>query len=136
VLGELTEKSVVVAEDDDDLSGEIAAIVRKAGGIPSQVRTGHGLFTKVAESLIHGSSERVSLVIADVYLPGISGLEAMVRLRRCGVATPLIVVTGQPSDEIDRVAAHVGANVVLPKPFGSSTLSRWIRALLGISPRI
>jgi len=70
------------------------------------------------------------LVVLDVMLPRMSGLEIAMRLRRQGVRTPVLMLTARDAVE-DRVAGlEAGADDYLVKPFAFVELSARIRALL------
>lgn len=71
-----------------------------------------------------------SLVVLDLMLPGLGGLELCRQMRKCGDATPILVVSARDS-EADRVLGlEVGADDYLIKPFGMRELVARCRALL------
>jgi two-component system, OmpR family, alkaline phosphatase synthesis response regulator PhoP len=75
-------------------------------------------------------SERLDLILLDVMLPGMSGIEVLRTLRREGVTTPVIVLTAK-GDEIDRVVGlKVGADDYVTKPFSRPELLARIEAVL------
>jgi DNA-binding response OmpR family regulator len=75
-------------------------------------------------------SERLDLILLDVMLPGLSGIEVLRVLRREGVTTPVIVLSAK-GDEIDRVVGlKVGADDYVAKPFSRPELLARIEAVL------
>lgn len=72
----------------------------------------------------------VDLVVLDLGLPGIDGLEVVRRLRDGGTTTPIIILSSR-DDEAGKVAAlDRGADDYVSKPFGMEELSARIRAAL------
>ncbi|HWU56900.1 MAG TPA: response regulator transcription factor [Rhizomicrobium sp.] len=72
----------------------------------------------------------VDLVILDLGLPGIDGLDVIRQLRQAGSATPIVILSSR-DDEAGKVAAlDLGADDYVAKPFGVEELSARIRAAL------
>jgi FixJ family two-component response regulator len=71
-----------------------------------------------------------SCVIADVQMPGMSGLDLLELMRSRGNDTPLMFVTAFPSDSIRARAAKAGADMLLDKPFSASVLIDCIKMAL------
>jgi len=69
---------------------------------------------------------RLSLVISDVRLPDGDGLD-IVRAARSSTPTPVVVVTGFPSEPGRRSALAAGASAYLAKPFSTADFSALIR---------
>ena len=75
-------------------------------------------------------NERLDLVLLDVMLPGMSGVEVLRVLRREGVTTPVIILSAK-GDEIDRVVGlKIGADDYVSKPFSRPELLARIEAVL------
>ncbi len=75
-------------------------------------------------------SDRLDLILLDVMLPGMSGVEVLRVLRREGVSTPVIILSAK-GDEIDRVVGlQVGADDYVAKPFSRPELLARIEAVL------
>ncbi|MGH2444453.1 MAG: response regulator transcription factor [Candidatus Limnocylindria bacterium] len=75
-------------------------------------------------------SARLDLIVLDVMLPGMSGVEVLRVLRREGVTTPVIILSAK-GDEIDRVVGlKVGADDYVAKPFSRPELLARIEAVL------
>lgn len=72
----------------------------------------------------------VDLVVLDLGLPGMDGLEVLRRLREGGAVTPIVILTSR-DDEAGKVRAlDLGADDYVSKPFGMEELSARIRAAL------
>jgi serine/threonine protein kinase/DNA-binding NarL/FixJ family response regulator/Tfp pilus assembly protein PilF len=77
------------------------------------------------------SQEKVDLILLDFMLPSLSGLEICRRLRAKGVATPIIMLTGEKKEEVDKILGlELGADDYLIKPFGMKELVARINAVL------
>lgn len=81
-------------------------------------------------------NEHWDLMILDLRLPGMDGLEVCRAMRSKGVELPLIMLTAR-STELDRVLGlELGADDYLTKPFSSLELAARVRALLRRSSRV
>ena len=86
--------------------------------------------TDGAEGLGKAISEHPDLILLDVMLPKMSGLDVCRTLRRRGVLTPIIMLTAR-GQEPDKVAGlELGADDYVTKPFGIRELMARIRAQL------
>lgn len=71
------------------------------------------------------------LIVLDVALPGQGGFDVCRELRAKGNWTPLVMISGQKKEEIDKVLGlELGADDYLQKPFGARELLARIRAVL------
>ena len=62
------------------------------------------------------------LLITDIYMPGLSGLELLKQLRGNGFTKPVIVITAVPENGLDERARALGACCILYKPFDGTKL--------------
>jgi two-component system, OmpR family, alkaline phosphatase synthesis response regulator PhoP len=82
------------------------------------------------QALAAGREQRADLILLDLMLPGMSGLEVLRTLRREGVDTPVIVLSAK-GEEVDRVVGlKVGADDYVPKPFSRPELLARVEAVL------
>jgi DNA-binding response OmpR family regulator len=121
---------ILVAEDDRDIGDLIAHYLQKQGWEAHLVSAGD-------EALAHAKRESVDLIILDLMLPGLSGLEICRALRgdKSTEAIPIIMVTAR-TDEKDRILGlDIGADDYLAKPFSPNELVARVRALMRRSKR-
>jgi DNA-binding response OmpR family regulator len=116
---------ILVAEDDRDIADLIAHYLQKAGWTPHVTGSGD-------EALAIARRQPIDLVILDVMLPGLSGLEVCRALRadKATAAVPIIIVTAR-GEETDRIVGlEIGADDYVSKPFSPNELVARIRALM------
>ena len=90
-------------------------------------------FRSAEEALVWLRGARSDLVISDLRLPGLSGLELARKLRRGRHAQPVIIVTAYGSAETLRDLRRAGVADVFPKPFQMDALRRAVRRALAES---
>jgi CheY-like chemotaxis protein len=75
-------------------------------------------------ALARTSSERFAMIFVDLYMPGIDGLATIKRIRAqgCHEDKPIIVCTGETSEQVQLAALNAGATGILVKPIRSSAL--------------
>jgi signal transduction histidine kinase/CheY-like chemotaxis protein len=87
-----------------------------------------------SEGLAKAQSERPALIVTDIVMPGMDGLEATRRMRQTPGLTdvPIIAVTASPSGSDEKKSLAAGVNAFLPKPVDFGLLLAQIRALLNL----
>jgi DNA-binding response OmpR family regulator len=91
-----------------------------------------GFETRTAPSAAEamaGAAE-AQIVLLDVAMPDVDGLELCRRMRAGGFRGPVLVVSARPGPDLPRKAAEAGANGFVRKPFDNAELVGRIRALL------
>ncbi len=76
---------------------------------------------------------KTDCLIADMHMPGMSGLELHARLLAWGERVPTILITARHSEAVRTKALHDGVRCYLAKPFAEDELLRCIRSALGTS---
>jgi serine/threonine protein kinase/CheY-like chemotaxis protein/Tfp pilus assembly protein PilF len=77
------------------------------------------------------SQGKMDLILLDFMLPSLNGLEICRRLRTRGISTPIIMLTGERKEEVDKILGlELGADDYLIKPFGMKELIARINAVL------
>ena len=114
---------VLVVEDDQGVRESLAMVLEYQDYAVVQAVTGE-------DGLQLIESERPELVILDINLPGIDGIETCRRLRKRGVDTPVLMLTAR-QEVADRVQGlDAGADDYLPKPFALDELLARVRSML------
>jgi DNA-binding response OmpR family regulator len=120
-------QTILVIDDDDSLRDTIGVLVEREGF--RAILASDGL-TGLDQAIL----AKPSLIISDLRLPGLSGVEVCKRLRSSGVLTPIIVLSAI-GEEIDKVLLlEIGADDYVVKPFGARELLARIRAVLRRQP--
>ena len=102
---------------DDDL-GMLRTIDRLLGVYGFDVQT----FGSAEEFLKGSNSRDVGLLVLDINLSGMSGIELRQKLALSGISIPVIFITGNDSDAIRNAALEVGCTAYLSKPFPAKQL--------------
>lgn len=79
-------------------------------------------------------AEHPDLVITDVYMPEMDGIEFLIRIRDAEPELPIIVISGggfAPADFVLEDASQLGADAILSKPFERAVVLDTIRRVLG-----
>ena len=116
--------SVLVVEDEEDIAFPLVRTLEREGYTVEWVEDG----TTALERMM--SSEPTDVVILDLGLPDIDGLEVCRKARESGYEGAIMIVTAR-AGELDRVVGlDYGADDYLAKPFGLAELQARVRALL------
>jgi two-component system phosphate regulon response regulator PhoB len=120
--------SLLVVEDDDTIRETIRDALILEGFEVTACANGRDALQSLQRA--SGTEDPFALVVLDLMLPGLGGLDICRQLRKAGDATPILVVSARDT-EADRVLGlEVGADDYLIKPFGMRELVARCRALL------
>lgn len=114
---------LLVVEDDNALREAVVTLLHEEGYLVDEAETGdEGLYLALQE--IH------DLLVLDIMLPDVSGLDIIKNVRESGNAVPILLLTARDSVD-DRVnGLETGADDYLVKPFAIPELLARIKALL------
>ena len=114
---------ILIAEDDQVLADGLLRSLRVSGAVVDHVANG-----SEADAALMANNE-FDLLILDLGLPKMHGLEVLKKLRARGSAMPVLILTAAESVE-DRVQGlDLGADDYMAKPFALSELEARVRAL-------
>ena len=116
---------VLVAEDDQTFRSVLRLALAKAGHAVLEAPDG-----RTAIELLR--TQPVKLVITDILMPGIDGLELLIEFRAINPTVPIIAMTGgHPNTALYlKIAKALGAQNVLSKPFKTEALLAIISEVL------
>ena len=115
-------EKILVVEDELTLNETLVYNLKKQGYEVESVMDGHDALAKARTS-------KPDLIVLDLMLPGIDGLE-ITRILRKESKVPILILTAQ-GEEIDRVLGlELGADDYMPKPFSMRELIARVKALL------
>jgi DNA-binding response OmpR family regulator len=116
-------KSILVVDDDPLMRRSLAASLGQAG---------YGVVTapNAEEAMSQVQRQRPDLVLLDIGLPGMDGMEALASLRQHAPRLPVIFVTGRRRELDEIVGLELGADDYITKPFDMDVLLAHIKAVL------
>jgi FixJ family two-component response regulator len=107
---------LVYIVDDDDAVRDSTFWLLKAAGKEAAAFPSAGAFL---EGFDPG---RKAVILLDLHMPGMSGLELLELLRARAVRTPVIVISGRRDPQLDELLTRAGAMAILSKPSDKTEL--------------
>jgi len=116
-------KMVAILDDDDSMRSALEGLL-KAVGLQAQA------FASAEEFLKSGQQHQTACLIADIRMPGMSGLELQAQLNAEHCRIPTIFITAHGDTKMRMQALRAGAVEFLSKPFDDEVLLESVRAAL------
>jgi FixJ family two-component response regulator len=120
---QVSTKLVAIVDDDDLVRSALQGLL-KSVGVPAQT------FASAEDFLNSGQQRQTACLIADIRMPGISGLELQAKLNAEHCRIPTIFITAHGDAKMRMQALRAGAVEFLAKPFDDEALLESIRAAL------
>ena len=114
---------VAIIDDDDLMRSALEGLLKEAG-FPSRT------FASAEEFLRSGDCLDAACLIADIRMPGMSGLDLQAQLNLKGIRIPTIFITAHGDARMRMQALRAGAVEFLTKPFDDEVLVDSVRAAL------
>jgi two-component system, cell cycle sensor histidine kinase and response regulator CckA len=119
---------ILVADDDKELLATVATALERAGAEVVRASSGSELVDRMTEQ------GPFALVVTDIAMPWMSGLETIRSTRSVGVGTPVVVMTAIREEKLADEVRALGSNAkLLRKPFALADLEEAASSLLSAS---
>jgi CheY-like chemotaxis protein len=118
--------AVLVIDDDDSVAESLCAVLDAVG-----FRTRRAVDGNRALALL--DAEKFDVVLTDIFMPELDGMEVIDAIRKRGLDIPIIVLTGRADwGEVDwlKIAYDLGANLAISKPIAPRDLVDNIRKVV------
>jgi len=119
-------KTIVIVEDEPNIVESLTFILGRGGYDVQSVSDGN-------DALFEIQNRHPDLVILDVMLPNRSGLEILrdIRAARAITKTPVLMLSAKGQTKDLEIAAEIGADHYMVKPFSNSEVMAKVRELIG-----
>ena len=114
---------VAIVDDDEAMLDALKGLLKEAG-FPARA------FASAEEFLRSGEQQHTGCLIADIRMPGMSGLDLQARLKADHIDIPIILITAHGYEPMRMQALRSGAVEFLTKPFDDEVLLESVRAAL------
>lgn len=118
---------ILIVDDQPELRGLLAAHLRRHRYEVVEASDGNELLLELLEN------RPVDLIICDLDMPLMSGLEALIKLRQSDWTMPFILMTGFATPETHQKANQMGAAYVFEKPLDIHHLVSTAQSIVGIA---
>ena len=115
-------ESVLVVEDETSIASFVALYLKNAGYGVQAVGTGRDALTRV-------QTDKPALIVLDLMLPDIDGIEVCKRIRKQS-SVPILMLTARDEDVDKIIGLEVGADDYLTKPFNPRELVARVKSIL------
>jgi FixJ family two-component response regulator len=114
---------IAIVDDDESVREATKALMRSTGLVAEA-------FSSAEEFLRSPHLGRTACLVADVHMPGMSGLDLHRQVSTLSQRIPTILITAYPNDTVRARALSAGAIGYLVKPFSEDDLLNCIRSVL------
>ena len=112
-------KQIIVAEDEDQTRRSLAVVLESAGYVVKEAKNGVEAMEKWLDT---DRSSPVDLLLTDIVMPTMTGLELINFVRKRDKYLPIIVITGYNDEKLSRQLSGLGYAHLIEKPFEPDVL--------------
>lgn len=124
---------VVIADDDREMRNMLAWALVSSGHEVTTCSDGNELIGGLAATSAWSEQSAVDLIVADILMPGATGIEVLEYLRSWGSTSlpPVLLISAFPDESIRERACQLGAGGLLAKPFPMDDFLESVARLIG-----
>ncbi len=119
----ISKHHIIIADDEELLCETVADFLCRNGYAVSIVHDGSEVIPIIER-------EKVDLVLLDLVMPGMNGLETLAMIKKQSPQTRVLMLSGYDQTDNVEQAKELGSDGFITKPFGIETLMRRIRSVL------
>lgn len=118
-------KRILVVEDEKQLAFYLKKTLETQGYVVDCILNG-----KDASYYIENNTEDIDIILLDIMLPGMNGIEVVKAMRRENITIPVLLLTAKDTEDDKVLGLDTGADDYLTKPFSVKELSARIRSII------
>jgi DNA-binding response OmpR family regulator len=123
--------SILLAEDDEEMRKLLALMLRKEGYQVTECADGLSLLDMLSSFFLNGEEhEDFNLIISDIRMPGITGMEILMGANEMDNFPPIILITAFGDKETHMQAERLGAAALFDKPFDIKEMLKKVASIL------
>ena len=130
----LSSPNILLAEDDHEMRSLLTVSLRRAGFRVTACRDGSDLLNHLTPFILHEVPVEFDLIVSDIRMPLITGLEILEDLPQREGFPPIILITAFGDEHTHERARDLGATAMLDKPFEMEDLVWLVRDTLAPQP--
>ena len=115
--------TILIVDDDCSVSAMLTKAVQSSGMEADTAGNGEDALRMLKE-------KRYDLILMDINMPGIDGFQAVELIRRQGIQTPIIIISGRVEELDTLYGLNIGADDYITKPLQPMILTAKIKALI------
>jgi DNA-binding response OmpR family regulator len=122
---------ILLAEDDKEMRSLMALMLRKEGYRVAECPDGLSLLDSLSFFFLPGEEhENYDLIISDIRMPGVTGMEMLMGASELDNFPPIILITAFGDKETHMQAERLGAAALFDKPFDMDEMLKKVREIL------
>lgn len=127
---------ILVAEDDVEMRTILAWALRREGYVVQECHDGTALKKWIDRSHSRSSNVEFDLVITDIRMPGLTGLEVLENAQSRSFRAPIVLISAFCDQKTEDLSRRLGAAALLPKPLDTGDLVALANQLAPIDPAL